>query len=36
MLADRADNRTLSGVLINADCGLEIRGIRNVAGGIDL
>lgn len=36
MLADRADNRTLSGVIINADCGLGIRGIRHVAGGLDL
>jgi hypothetical protein len=33
MLASRADNRTLSGVFINADCGLGIRGIRHVAGG---
>lgn len=36
MLADRRDNRTLSGVMINADCGLGIRGIRHVAGGFDL
>lgn len=36
MLASRADNRTLSGVLINADAGLAIRGIRHVAGGLDL
>ncbi|MDD2704708.1 MAG: 3-(cis-5,6-dihydroxycyclohexa-1,3-dien-1-yl)propanoate dehydrogenase [Acidocella sp.] len=36
MLASRADNRTLSGVMINADCGLGIRGIRYVAGGLDL
>lgn len=36
MLACRADNRTLSGVLINADAGLAIRGIRHVAGGLDL
>ena len=36
MLADRADNRTLSGVLIQADCGLGIRGIRHVAGGLEL
>lgn len=36
MLADRRDNRTLSGVMINADCGLGIRGIRHVAGGLDL
>lgn len=36
MLASRADNRTLSGVFINADCGLGIRGIRHVAGGLDL
>jgi hypothetical protein len=32
MLADRADNATLTGVMINADCGLGIRGIRHVAG----
>ncbi|MCB5944226.1 3-phenylpropionate-dihydrodiol/cinnamic acid-dihydrodiol dehydrogenase [Acidocella sp. KAb 2-4] len=36
MLASRADNRTLSGVLVNADCGLGIRGIRHVAGGLAL
>lgn len=36
MLASRADNVTLSGVMINADCGLGIRGIRHVAGGLDL
>ena len=36
MLASREDNRTLTGVLINADCGLGIRGIRHVAGGLDL
>lgn len=36
MLASREDNRTLSGVFINADCGLGIRGIRHVAGGLDL
>ena len=36
MLASRADNATLSGVMINADCGLGIRGIRHVAGGLDL
>ncbi|MGQ3675156.1 3-phenylpropionate-dihydrodiol/cinnamic acid-dihydrodiol dehydrogenase [Xanthobacter sp. TB0139] len=36
MLASRADNRTLSGVMIQADCGLGIRGIRHVAGGLDL
>lgn len=36
MLASRTDNRTLSGVMINADCGLGIRGIRQVAGGLDL
>ncbi|WP_448208000.1 3-phenylpropionate-dihydrodiol/cinnamic acid-dihydrodiol dehydrogenase [Azospirillum sp. sgz302134] len=35
-LACRADNRTLTGVLINADCGLGVRGIRHVAGGLDL
>ncbi|MGE4482273.1 3-phenylpropionate-dihydrodiol/cinnamic acid-dihydrodiol dehydrogenase [Acidocella sp.] len=36
MLASRTDNRTLSGVMINADCGLGIRGIRHVAGGLAL
>ncbi|EGD59503.1 2,3-dihydroxy-2,3-dihydro-phenylpropionate dehydrogenase [Novosphingobium nitrogenifigens DSM 19370] len=36
MLASRQDNRTLSGVMINADCGLGIRGIRHVAGGMQL
>lgn len=36
MLASRADNRTLTGVMINADCGLGIRGIRHVAGGLEL
>lgn len=36
LLASRADNRTLSGVMINADCGLGIRGIRHVAGGLEL
>jgi len=36
LLASRANNRTLSGVMINADCGLGIRGIRHVAGGLDL
>ncbi|WP_034990666.1 3-phenylpropionate-dihydrodiol/cinnamic acid-dihydrodiol dehydrogenase [Beijerinckia mobilis] len=36
LLASRTDNRTLSGVLINADCGLGIRGIRHVAGGLTL
>ncbi len=36
MLASRANNRTLSGVMINADAGLGIRGIRHVAGGLDL
>lgn len=36
MLASRADNRTLSGVFVNADCGLGIRGIRHVAGGLHL
>lgn len=35
-LASRADNRTLTGVIINADCGLGVRGIRSVAGGLDL
>lgn len=36
LLASRANNRTLSGVLINADAGLGIRGIRHVAGGLTL
>lgn len=36
LLASRSDNRTLSGVMINADCGLGIRGIRHVAGGLSL
>lgn len=36
MLAARAENRTLTGVMINADCGLGVRGIRSVAGGLDL
>ncbi len=36
MLASRRNNRTLSGVMINADAGLAIRGIRNVAGGLQL
>ena len=36
LLADRRDNKTLSGVMINADCGLGVRGIRHVAGGLDL
>lgn len=36
LLASRANNRTLSGVVINADCGLGIRGIRHVAGGLTL
>ena len=36
LLASRANNRTLSGVLINADAGLGIRGIRHVAGGLHL
>lgn len=36
LLASRANNRTLSGVAINADCGLGIRGIRHVAGGLTL
>ena len=36
MLASRANNRTLSGVMINADAGLGIRGIRYVAGGLNL
>jgi len=36
LLASRANNRTLSGVMINADAGLGIRGIRHVAGGLHL
>jgi hypothetical protein len=36
MLASRRNNRTLSGVMINADAGLGIRGIRHVAAGLDL
>ncbi|AKG70336.1 3-phenylpropionate-dihydrodiol/cinnamic acid-dihydrodiol dehydrogenase [Serratia fonticola] len=36
MLASRRNNRTLSGVMINADAGLAIRGIRHVAGGLQL
>lgn len=36
LLASRANNRTLSGVLLNADAGLAIRGIRHVAGGLHL
>jgi 2,3-dihydroxy-2,3-dihydrophenylpropionate dehydrogenase len=36
MLASREDNTTLTGVMINADCGLGVRGIRHVAGGLDL
>ena len=36
LLASRANNRTLSGVLINADAGLGIRGIRHTAGGMNL
>ncbi|WP_234745609.1 3-phenylpropionate-dihydrodiol/cinnamic acid-dihydrodiol dehydrogenase [Burkholderia sp. WTPI3] len=34
LLASRANNRTLSGVMIQADAGLGIRGIRHVAGGL--
>ncbi|AOI61936.1 3-phenylpropionate-dihydrodiol/cinnamic acid-dihydrodiol dehydrogenase [Burkholderia diffusa] len=33
LLASRENNRTLSGVLIQADAGLGIRGIRHVSGG---
>lgn len=33
LLASRANNRTLSGVMIQADAGLGIRGIRHVSGG---
>ncbi len=36
MLASRRNNRTLSGVMINADGGLGIRGIRHVAAGLNL
>lgn len=36
LLASPANNRTLSGVIVNADCGLGIRGIRHVAGGLEL
>ncbi|MEX3639565.1 3-phenylpropionate-dihydrodiol/cinnamic acid-dihydrodiol dehydrogenase [Paraburkholderia sp. BR14320] len=36
LLASRANNRTLSGVLLNADAGLAIRGIRHTAGGLNL
>ncbi|MBK1780158.1 3-(cis-5,6-dihydroxycyclohexa-1,3-dien-1-yl)propanoate dehydrogenase [Advenella sp. WQ 585] len=36
LLASRENNRTLSGVMINADAGLGIRGIRNTAGGMNL
>ena len=36
MLASRRNNRALSGVMINADAGLGIRGIRHVAAGLDL
>lgn len=36
MLASRRNNRALSGVMINADVGLGIRGIRHVAAGLDL
>lgn len=36
LLASRANNRTLSGVTIQADAGLGIRGIRHAAGGLNL
>ncbi|QIL83634.1 3-(cis-5,6-dihydroxycyclohexa-1,3-dien-1-yl)propanoate dehydrogenase [Diaphorobacter sp. HDW4A] len=36
LLASRQNNRTLSGVMIQADAGLGIRGIRHVAGGLSL
>lgn len=36
LLASRANNRVLSGVTINADAGLGIRGIRHPAGGLHL
>ncbi|MPM63511.1 3-phenylpropionate-dihydrodiol/cinnamic acid-dihydrodiol dehydrogenase [bioreactor metagenome] len=36
LLASRQNNQTLSGVMINADAGLGIRGIRHVAGGLSL
>ncbi|NRN26915.1 3-phenylpropionate-dihydrodiol/cinnamic acid-dihydrodiol dehydrogenase [Photorhabdus heterorhabditis] len=34
MLASRANNRTLTGVMITADAGLSIRGIRQVTAGV--
>jgi 2,3-dihydroxy-2,3-dihydrophenylpropionate dehydrogenase len=36
LLASRQNNQTLTGVMINADAGLGVRGIRNVAGGLEL
>lgn len=36
LLASRANNQVLSGVMIQADAGLGIRGIRHVAGGLEL
>lgn len=36
LLASRENNQTLSGVMINSDAGLGIRGIRHVAGGLHL
>ncbi|BDH45426.1 3-phenylpropionate-dihydrodiol/cinnamic acid-dihydrodiol dehydrogenase [Salmonella enterica subsp. enterica serovar Choleraesuis] len=36
LLASRRNNRALSGVMINADAGLAIRGIRHVAAGLSL
>ncbi|MBF5007162.1 3-phenylpropionate-dihydrodiol/cinnamic acid-dihydrodiol dehydrogenase [Diaphorobacter caeni] len=36
LLASRQNNRALSGVMIQADAGLGIRGIRHVAGGLSL
>lgn len=35
MLISRRNNRVLSGVMINVDAGLAIRGIRYVAVGLD-
>lgn len=33
LLASRQNNRPLSGVFINADCGLGIRGLRQANAG---
>lgn len=35
-LASRAENRTLTGVVMNADCGLGVRGLGTPAGGLHL